>query len=193
MACTSGARSCAVAAVVLVSVSACHGERGPAEPCTTTASSTLPGVAISFPDAPCRFTLAQAQAGVQLSYEVVVDQTLGGVLPRAQDAGGCGTPGDSGLIVFERLTGAGQRYCLCDRGLCPPQLSLTTVQPGRHAGSITWDGRNWTGPSDSSNPKGAPFPAGDYEFSVSAVGTWRVQGTDQPFEVVGTLRVTLTP
>jgi hypothetical protein len=67
------------------------------------------------------------------------------------------------------------------------------VQPGRYAGSVAWDGRNWTGPSDSSNPEGAPFPAGDYEFSVSAVGTWRVQGTDQPFEVAGTLRVTLTP
>ncbi len=182
-----------VLALSLLVAVACHSDPRPTETCRSTASSSLPGVTVSFPDASCRFSLAQARAGVQLAYQVSVEQSIGDVSPRSQDTGGCGAPEDSGLIFFEQITGDNQRYCLCDRGLCEPKQPVTTLRPGRYTGSVAWDGRNWNGPSDTSSPKGDPFPAGDYEFSVSAVGTWRVQGGDQPFEVAGTMHITLTP
>lgn len=177
----------------LLAAGACHSDPRPTETCPSMVTSSLPGVTLSFPDATCRFSLAQARAGVQLTYEVAVEQSIGDISPRSQDTGGCGAPGDSGLIVFEQIAGGGQRYCLCDTGMCEPKQPVTTLRAGHYTGSAAWDGRNWSGPSDTSNPKGSPFPAGDYEFSVSAVGTWRVQGSDQPFEVSGTMHVTLTP
>lgn len=185
-----------VAALSLLSVvAACHSEPTmyPTETCHPTGSSSLLGVTISFPAATCTFSVAQARAGVQFTYEVSVQQVISDISPRAQDTGSCGAPGESGLILFEQITDGDQRYCLCDRGLCAPQQPLTILRPGRYARTFSWDGQNWTGPSDTSNPKGGPFPAGDYDLSVSAVGTWRIQGNDQPFEVVGTMQITLTP
>ena len=60
--------------------------------------------------------------------------------------------------MFEQLAGNGQSYCLCDTGLCgPASLPPVTLRAGNYAGAFSWDGKNWNGPSDTDNPKGAPF------------------------------------
>src|ERR1700709_2270320 len=92
---------------LLASVGACDDD---ARPCRSTATSSLPGVTISFPGATCDFSLAQAPAGVQLTYELAVDQRMTEISPRAQDTGSCGAPGDSGLIVFAQVVGGSERY-----------------------------------------------------------------------------------
>jgi hypothetical protein len=165
-----------------------------AGPCVKSSQSNLPGVSIDFVDPSCRFTLAQAAAGIQIGYDVEVAQDLSGVVPLPQDDGHCGAPGSSGLIVFEQLDGNGQRYCLCDTGLCPaPLTTAVTLQAGSYPSTFSWKGRNWTGPSDTSNPMGAPFPAGSYLLHVSAHGLWRSPNGDQNFAVVATLGITLVP
>jgi hypothetical protein len=159
--------------------------------CMVSNDSTLPGVSIAF-RAPvaCQFTLAQAQAGIAIPYDVVVAQDVAGVVPTQQDAGHCGTPGPSGLIVSGSVTGGGQTYCLCDIGFCAPSaLPAVTLHAGTYAGTFSWQGRNWGGPSDTNNPMGAPFPTGNYLLLVVATGTHNGVG----FQVNGALSITLTP
>jgi hypothetical protein len=125
-----------------------------------------------------------------IPYDVVVASDATNVVPQPQDAGGCGQPGTSGLILFERVDGGGQAYCLCDTGLCLAMpLPPRTLHAGTYATTFSWDGKNWNGPSDTGNPQGPPFPPGDYTVSVSAIGT---QGTAS-FAVSATLAIRLTP
>ncbi len=80
----------------------------------------MPGVSIVFRSpVTCTYTLAQAQGGIMIPYDVVVASDVAGVTPARQDAGNCGAPGSSGLVVFEQVAGGGQSYCLCDTGLSP--------------------------------------------------------------------------
>jgi hypothetical protein len=167
---------------------------GGAPACTMGGTSTLPGVSIVFDSQPCTFTLAQAAAGVHIGYQVVVGMSGDSVVPKPQDAGGCGAPGPSGLIVFESLAGGGQHYCLCDVGLCPtPSTTPVPLVPGMYPGSFAWDGKNWGGPSDTGNPEGAPFPPGQYTLTVSAVGDLVLPDPAAPFQVTGTFSIDLTP
>ena len=39
---------------------------------------------------------------------------------------------------------------------------------GTYPRTFTWDGVNWRGPSDTGNPKGPPFPPGDYTLTIAA-------------------------
>jgi hypothetical protein len=159
--------------------------------CTVTSTSSLPGVSIVFHDpVVCEFTIAQAQAGISIPYDVVIASDVTGVVPEPQDGGKCGQPASSGLILFERLGGGGQSYCLCDTGLCLPTTPPpTTLHAGTYASAFSWDGKNWGGPSDTGNPQVAPFPPGDYTLTVSATGT---RG-GASFAVSGTLDIHLTP
>jgi len=140
--------------------------------CTGTVTSDLPGVHIDFAPQRCTFTLAEAAAGIDVTYAVVVDAALMSVTVRPQDAGGCGAPGPSGLITLERLGGGGQSYCVCDTGLCPGGDRVVGLPAGSYAATFHWTGHNWGGPSDTGMPLGAPFPAGDYTLGVSAVGSY---------------------
>ena len=161
--------------------------------------SDLPGVSLRFVDAPCALSLAQAAQGVRVKYEVVVEAPPEGVpravWPRPQDAGGCGLPGDSGLIVFEQVQGEQRRWCLCDTGLCQaPEELYVELTPGAYPGEFVWDGVEWEGPSDFGNPPGAPFPAGaGYEFVLSAKGRVRLSGAERDFTVEARAPFTLTP
>src|SRR6185503_6625777 len=102
----------------------------------------------------------------------------------------CGTPGPSGLYTFEKLSGDGQSYCLCDGGKCAPPTNVPiTLKAGTYPSSFTWDGKNWSGPSDFGNPKGPPFPAGSYTLDVSATGT----SAGTAFNVFVNLPITLVP
>jgi hypothetical protein len=159
--------------------------------CVVTSTSSLPGVTIAFRQPiSCSFTVSQAQAGIAIPYDVLVANGVADVVPTPQDAGMCGQPGSSGLILFERLDGGGQVYCLCDTGLCLAMpLPPRTLQAGMYANTFSWNGRNWMGPSDTGNPQGLPFPPGDYTLTVRATGTHSAAS----FVVSATLAIRLTP
>jgi hypothetical protein len=170
------------------------GGSGGSASCQMQTTSSLPGVSIEFNTSDCNYMLAEAAAGITVDYEVIVEADISSVFPQPQDGGGCGQPGPSGLILFEDLSGGGERYCLCDQGNCPgPSGDPVTVVQGVHPASFTWDGRNWGGPSDFDAPKGDPFPAGDYILTVSAVGMFDDAGTQAPFQVDGTFLIHLLP
>jgi hypothetical protein len=157
--------------------------QAPGKPCAVTSGSNLAGVHIDIDDSACNFTLQQAMAGITLRYNVVVDADVPAVTPQRQDAGGCQTPDASGLFLGENIAGGGQSYCVCDTGLCAPlTVAPVILKAGSYPGTFTWDGRNWSGPSDTGNPKGAAFPAGTYTFRVRASGdasgqAWVVEGS----------------
>jgi hypothetical protein len=138
--------------------------------CEGTAASDLTGVSIQVTAANCTYTQAEAAGGISVPYEVVVESSILGVSPWSQDAGGCGLPLESGLIIFERLQGGDQLYCMCDTGLCSPLAIYTDLVPGTFAHTFEWNGVNWTGPSDFGNPQGEPFPPGSYTLEISAKG-----------------------
>ena len=170
---------------------------GDAGSCNGATSSDLPGVQLAFPDQPCSYTAAEVAAGIEIAYDEVITAVVANVSPAAGDAGGCAQPDAAGLIVSYRISGAGQSYCLCDTGLCAPQSTVTTTVPGSHTRQIPWDGRNWSGPSDTGNQEGASFPPGTYTIALSATGTYdnvdagvHDGGT---FSVTASRSITITP
>jgi hypothetical protein len=140
--------------------------------CSPQVTSSLPGVRIDFqPPTRCTFTLAEARAGISIPYDVIIANDVPNVIPSAADDGKCATPDPSGLIVFERISGSNQNYCLCDTGRCPTDpFPSATLRAGRYGGVFSWDGTNWNGPSDFGIPKGPPFPAGSYTLQLRSVG-----------------------
>jgi hypothetical protein len=163
--------------------------------CLLEASSDLPGVSIRFTGTTCTFTTAQARAGITIPYEVRIDQDISDVLLVPVPGSFCYQPGPSGLLILERLTGGSHQYCLCDQGLPIPTpcSQLKTLRQGTYNAAFTWDGVNWSGPSDTNNPKGAPFPAGEYRLEVTAKGRkGPVDASATAFTVTAAFRVTLT-
>ena len=118
-----------------------------------------------------RFTLAEAAAGVKMQYDIVVKKDLPGIVYLPQDGGGASGPGPSGLGPFEKIHGNGQSYAEYDIGLGPgPRPDAKTIKKGTYATTIDWDGRNWSGPSDTNMPKRAAFPPGQYQLTVTMIG-----------------------
>jgi hypothetical protein len=151
-------------------------------------TSTLAGACIRMDAQDGPTSLDAAASGIQIPYTIIIEQDIADVVPLPQDAGGCGTPGDSGLIVFERLQGGQQVYCVCDEGLCAgPDRTPRTLAAGATPTAFAWSGRNWTGPSDTGFPLGDPFPVGIYTLTVSASG----QVGGENFVVANTFQVTL--
>jgi hypothetical protein len=151
-------------------------------------TSTLPGACIRFDAGDGLISLEAAAAGVSIPYTVLIEAPVDDVVPLPQDEGTCGTPGPSGLIVFERLQGGAQIYCVCDEGRCgEPDRSPRTIPAGATERAFEWTGRNWTGPSDTGMPLGEPFRAGIYTLSVSATG----RRLGENFVVANTFVVTL--
>ena len=160
--------------------------------CEGTGETTLPGVTIVFPPQPCVFTLAEAAAGITFTFSIEIADPVDAVTPVPNDGGNCESPGPHKLIVSSQVDGGDQHYCLCDQGLCPPPSDPpVSLVPGSYPGEFTWNGVNWTGPSDTNNPFGPPFPAGDYVVSTRASGTFGADAQD--FLVRGNLPVTLVP
>jgi hypothetical protein len=147
----------------------------------------LPGVSIEFTSTTCEFTLAQAKAGIDVHYNVVVSHDIDAVTPHAQET--CEGPDSSGLLVFEDLSGNGLEYCLCDTGFPCTTNQAVTIKTGVYPGTFHWLGVSWSGPSDTMNPYGPPFPAGDYTLDVSAVGLW----SGKPYSVSSTYLLRLVP
>ncbi len=161
--------------------------------CAAAEASTIPGVRIEITSNGCTLSLADPTL-LTIEYQVVVDADVPGVRPVPEDAGGCGEPGASGLILFEEIAGGTQQYCLCDVGICPgtPQ-PVATLKKGTYPASLAWDGRNWGGPSDTANPKGPPFAVGDYEFKVRAKGFLTTANGEVPFAIETAMPVHVVP
>ena len=160
-------------------------------PCSPRFNSSLAGVEIQFPEAACTYFTSQLSEGVTIPYQIVVTQSHL-VSPTSQQ-NGCDEAGPSGLRAFERIYGTDylgneNQYCLCDVGLCEDSPIESMVQPGTYQGSISWEGRNWNGPSDTGNPQGEPFVGGSYTVEVKAIGETD-DGT--PYEVIGELPITI--
>jgi hypothetical protein len=164
-------------------------DTGAAPLCEGTSASDLPGVAITFPPQRCSFTLAEAAAGLTFTYEVTIDAPVAELTSQHNDAGSCDQPGPSGLITAGQVAGNGEMYCLCDQGLCAGDTPTVELAAGVFPDSFSWDGVNWSGPSDTNNPKGAPFPAGNYAVSITSHG---LVGT-KPFKLQASLPLTLVP
>lgn len=149
---------------------------GPPQTCSYTSGFSggdLPGVTLALPGQDCvipQWDLLNGSRAVH--YEVRIERRLEGVMPTPYDDGGCARPNRSGLSVGVEVFGNGQRYCLCDLGMCPPpdQPITVTLEPGVYPMYFPWQGRNGTGPSDVGNPDRAPFPPGDYTILLSARG-----------------------
>ena len=161
------------------------------EPMST---SSLPGVSFDLSGNPPVLTLARASRGVTFVYRTRIERDLPGVISPPLDAGGCDLPDPSGLAVLEMVTGDGHTYCLCDTGLCAPRDYRVDLEAGVYEGRFDWDGREWLGPSDTGNPKGAPFPPGTYNIRVTAAGDYReARGSEIHWEAAGTVPIHLVP
>jgi hypothetical protein len=145
--------------------------------CTFEAVSTLPGVSFTLEGNRCHYTLAEVQAGVEFTYAVIVEDTVKNVNSIPLDAGFCDEMEPSGLRIFEKIHGNDQQYCLCDEGLCMGMGEKVHMEAGTYEGTFRWEGVNWYGPSDTGNPKGAPFPPGSYTFVIRAEGKYGVGKT----------------
>jgi hypothetical protein len=150
--------------------------------CNPVTTSTLPHVHIVFQATKCTFTLAEAAAKISIPYDLVVDEDVPGFVPASPYRYGSSA---ANLVLDEDIKGGTQLYCLCDTGLPAPLCPLddggdvfsdagplggcpaVTIPAGTYHRVITWDGRNWTGPSDTDNPEGPPFPPGDYAVEVA--------------------------
>jgi hypothetical protein len=165
--------------------------------CGDALAANLPGVSFDLSGNPSTVTLAEAEAGVVFTYEVVIEGDLEEVVSLPLDAGGCDQPDASGLRILERISGGRQLYCLCDTGLCPPVTPSTTIGKGRYAGTFEWTGKNWQGPSDTVNPLGEPFPPGRYSFEIRAKGSYlakeRCDTCRVPFEITASVEFELVP
>ena len=183
--------------ILLLALGGCAAEpatvfAGGSTNCKASTASNLPGVKIEFIGKRCVWSLAEVQEGIRIPYIVSVDAPLSGVVSLPRNAGECDMVGASGLNLLEELQGNGQYYGIRDIGLCEGlPLQARSLPHGRHEHFFQWDGRNWTGPSDYGEPKGARFPAGEYVLSVSSVGSWETPDGVVAFEVIATLPITL--
>jgi hypothetical protein len=79
---------------------------------------------------------------------------------------GCGPCNDS-LVSFE-IGETPIVYNQHDSGCCPPvEAEERTLEAGPITGTIPWQGVQWRGPSDTSEPYGPPFPVGEYALRVT--------------------------
>ncbi len=161
--------------------------------------SNLEGVRIEFPEQPCRYTLAEAAAGIELRYDVVVEKDLGEIRVHLTPELACrGVAQVSSLSVIERIVGDGQSYCRCDFGISSRGWEIAAeLEVGHFPVSVAWDGRNWNGPSDTRNEPGPLFPPGESELELIASGSFSVaddeEGADgkESFQIYAVLMIEL--
>jgi unsaturated rhamnogalacturonyl hydrolase len=145
-------------------------------------------VKLELPAEGYSFTLAEVAKGITIPYTITVAQDYPGVIVQQYTPSANDQPGPSGLMPHTSISGNGQRYDLLDFGLRVPRAEVaTTIKKGTYECAFAWDGRNWAGPSDTMNPKGAPFPAGTYDVKVTIRGK---VGTT-PYEITQTTKLVL--
>ena len=162
--------------------------------CQEAPFSTFGGVSLRFVSPRCRFTLAEAAAGLDFQYELIVDKDVPGVIPISGDNNHCEGPDPSGLSLFARVSGGNESWCRCDVGRCQPApMIVGSIVGGRYPYKLRWAGRNWSGPSDFGQMEGAAFPAGTYDVLVAASGTYMAGAQMLPFTVRDVLTIKLAP
>jgi hypothetical protein len=151
-------------------------------------------VRFEFPMQRCRFTKAEAAAGISFLYDVVVEAAESSFVQSEPPTGQtCASPKTGAeLYVFEQISGNGKTYCECDRGNCLRGSSKVGAKAGRSSLTFPWDGREWQGPSDTGNPKGPAFPPGEYTFNVkSTVSDSRADAGTR--DITGRFTFTIVP
>jgi hypothetical protein len=149
-------------------------------------------VKIEFPKHGYTLTLAEAAKGVKLSYKIVVERDVEGMIPLPFGPSFREPAGPSGLHPREVIAGNKQFYGLIDSGLAqPPREVPRTIKKGTYTHTFEWDGRNWSGPSDTAMPKGNPFPAGTYEVTVTLHGKLRTEQGVVPYQITQKAKLTL--
>lgn len=152
-------------------------------------------VDIHFPKNGYHFSLAQAAKGVTLDYDISVSQDVQGVIALPFGPSFPDSTGPSGLYPREAISGNGQLYCLEDFGLGKPPADkdqiIQTLKKGTYVHSFPWDGRNWTGPSDTARPKGEPLPPGTYEVPVKIHGSRMTSQGRVPYELTRQTKLVL--
>jgi hypothetical protein len=138
------------------------------------------------------FTTAEAAKGIKIPFEIVVLEDRNEVIPLPPGPSYNTPAGPSGLFPFLRIDGMKQLYAPLDFGLgAPPKEKATTIKKGIYKDTFTWDGRNWTGPSDFGNPKGKPFPPGEYKITISVAGKLKTENATRPYAITGTAKLVL--
>jgi hypothetical protein len=158
--------------------------------CEYSFDGTLVGVSIDLSGNQCQYTLAEAAAGIKFTYRIIIETPLEELQSLPLDAGHCDETGPAGLKTLEKIHGNDQSYCVCDLGLCDSVIDKVDLVVGEYADVFEWEGTNWNGPSDTGNPKGAPFPPGEYTLVIRAEGKVGSLGSD--FAVTGTMKIILT-
>jgi hypothetical protein len=138
------------------------------------------------------FTVAEAAKGIKIPYEIVVADDIPGVAPMPPGPSFNTPAGKSGLYPYIRITGNDQVYAPLDYGLgAPPEPQFQALKKGTYAASFDWDGRNWQGPSDTGQARGAAFPPGTYTITVTAVGRVKAGGVERQYTLTGMARLVL--
>ncbi|KYF52288.1 hypothetical protein BE08_21980 [Sorangium cellulosum] len=127
-------------------------------------------------------------------YEIVTDSSVPPIeVAESTGCGRCVEPSSDPLsfvsYAIGGLSSAGeqQRYCLCDVGCCAPDEAQTVeVEATTVMQTFRWSGRQWSGPSDTSNPEGDFFAPGHYAVEVTFDG--QAQGV-----VTATLGIEIVP
>ncbi|WP_437589423.1 hypothetical protein [Sorangium sp. So ce1000] len=150
----------------------------PDEPCAVRdVEGTIPGVKISIESSRCAYHQGEP---AEFIYTVTTDASVPPIdVAASTGCGLCVKPTSDPLsLVSYKISGLSwaadpepQLYCLCDVGCCAPD-EATTVQVDATTATqtIRWSGRQWTGPSDTSNPEGAFFAPGSYDVEVTFDG-----------------------
>ncbi|WP_437505950.1 hypothetical protein [Sorangium sp. So ce1099] len=148
----------------------------PDEPCAVRdVEGTIPGVKITIESSRCAYREGEA---AEFVYTVTTDSSVPPIdIAASTGCGRCVEPTSDPLsFVSYKISGSSfqgepQSYCLCDVGCCPPDESATVqVDATTATQTIHWSGRQWNGPSDTSNPEGDFFAPGSYEVEVTFDG-----------------------
>jgi hypothetical protein len=150
-------------------------------------------IKIEFAKKEFTVTTAEAAKEMKFEYRIIVAKDMPGVIAKAAPPSYNTPPGPAGLFPVEKIAGNGQFYCLLDFGLAPPQKDGPgkTIKKGDYKHSFTWDGRNWTGPSDFGNPKGKPFPPGTYMVTVTLSGKLDTGQGAKPYQITESAKLIL--
>lgn len=147
----------------------------PPGPCAVEGvTGSIPGVTLAIRSEECVYQVGQP---ARFTYEVATGAAVPAIdVPSSAGCGACVKPSTDPLSwiawrIEGTTHGVTHTYCLCDTGCCPPDQAQT-VQPAITTASdvIEWSGRNWYGPSDTSQPEGAFFPPGVYRVKVTFFG-----------------------
>jgi hypothetical protein len=138
---------------------------------------TIPGVKITIESSRCTYRRGEP---AEFVYTITTDSSVPPIdVAASTGCGRCVEPTSDPLsFVSYKISGLTwsadpqpQLYCLCDVGCCAPDEAVTVqVDATTATQTIRWSGRQWTGPSDTSNPEGAFFQAGTYDVEVTFDG-----------------------